>query len=70
MLTKQDLFEYLKNHDKEFSKEELINRFSVSQDDEILIEKMLSEVEVEYTYSKKPLNATCKSGTVYFRWTG
>jgi hypothetical protein len=70
MLTKQDLIEFLQNHyNKEFSKEELINRFSQDPSDEISIEKMLSEVEVEFTYLRKPLNATCKGGTVYFKWT-
>lgn len=70
MLTKQDLFDFLQNNcDQEFSKEAIINRFSESQADEILVEKMLSEIEVEFTYSRKPLNATCKGGTVYFKWT-
>lgn len=70
MLTKQDIFQFLKNHhNNEFSKEEIINRFSKNQSDEVLIEKMLSEIEVEYTYARKPLNATCKGGTVYFKWT-
>ena len=69
MLTKQDLFEFLQKHyTKEFSKEEIINRFSTSPADEISIEKMLSEIEVEFTYLRKPLNATCKGGTVYFKW--
>lgn len=70
MLTKENLFEFLQNNqNEEFSKEELINRFSRSQADEILIEKMLSEIEVQFTYSSKLLNVECKGGTVYFKWT-
>ncbi|HEU5120448.1 MAG TPA: hypothetical protein VFT71_05635 [Candidatus Nitrosocosmicus sp.] len=69
MLDKQVLLDFLKsNNDNEFSKEELINRFAVSDADEELVDKLLSEIEVENTYNKKELTAACKGGTVYFKW--
>ena len=69
MLDKQVLLDFLKSNDgKEFSKEELINRFAESDDDAKLIDKLLSEIEVENTYNKKELTASCKGGTVYFKW--
>ena len=70
MITRQTLIAFLQeNCNQEFSKEDLINRFSNLQIDEIVVEKVLSEIEVEFTYSKGELVATCKAGTVYFRWT-
>lgn len=69
MLDKQVLLDFLKsNNGNEFSKEELINRFAVSDADEQLVDKLLSEIEVENTYNKKELIASCKGGTVYFKW--
>lgn len=69
MLSKQVLLEFLKsNNGNEFSKEELINRFAESDADEKLVDKLLSEIEVENTYNKQELTASCKGGTVYFRW--
>ncbi len=71
MISKSEFFNYLKNNsDKEFSKEEIINLFSTSLEDEDDIDKMLSEIEVEYTYNRSNLFVTCKAGTVYFKWTG
>lgn len=69
MLGKQVLLDFLKsNCGKEFSKEELINRFAESDDDAKLIDKLLSEIEVDNTYVNNQLVASCKGGTVYFRW--
>ncbi|NOJ31685.1 MAG: hypothetical protein DA329_06070 [Candidatus Nitrosocosmicus sp.] len=69
MLDKQVLLDFLKSNDgKEFSKEELINRFAESDDDAKLIDKLLSEIEVDHTYVINQLVASCKGGTVYFRW--
>jgi hypothetical protein len=69
MLDKQILLDFLKsNFGKEFSKEELINRFAESGDDEKLIDKLLSEIEVDHTYIRNQLVASCKGGTVYFKW--
>lgn len=69
MLDKRILLDFLRsNNGKEFSKEELINRFSKSGDDEKLIDRLLSEIEVDHTYIKNQLIASCKGGTVYFRW--
>ena len=69
MLDKQVLLDFLKsNGGKEFSKEELINRFAESDDDAKLIDKLLSEIEVDHTYVNNQLVASCKGGTVYFRW--
>ena len=68
-MDKRILLDFLKSNDgNEFSKEELINRFAVSDTDEELVSKLLSEIEVENTYYKKELNASCKGGTVYFKW--
>ena len=69
MIDKQILLDFLKSNDeKEFSKEELINRFATSVADEKLVDQLLSEIEVENTYNKKELTASCKGGTVYFKW--
>ena len=69
MLDKQILLDFLKSNDgKEFSKEELINRFALSDADEKVVDQLLSEIEVENTYNKKQLTASCKGGTVYFKW--
>jgi hypothetical protein len=69
MIDKQILLDFLKSNDeKEFSKEELINRFAMSDADEKLVDQLLSEIEVENTYNKKELTASCKGGTVYFKW--
>ncbi|HSA75541.1 MAG TPA: hypothetical protein VLE21_05065 [Candidatus Nitrosocosmicus sp.] len=69
MLDKQILLDFLRsNNGNEFSKEELINRFAVCDADEELVDKLLSEIEVENTYNKKELIASCKGGTVYFKW--
>ncbi|VFJ15503.1 hypothetical protein [Candidatus Nitrosocosmicus franklandus] len=69
MLDKQVLLDFLKSNDgTEYSKEELINRFAVSDADEKLVERLLSEMEVENTFNRKELIASCKGGTVFFRW--
>ena len=69
MLDKRILLDFLRsNNGKEFSKEELINRFAKSGDDEKLIDRLLSEIEVDYIYIRNQLIASCKGGTVYFRW--
>lgn len=69
MLTKNEFFNYLKkNSNKEFSKEEIINLFSNSFDEEEQIDKILSEIEVESTYQRSSLIASCKGGTVFYQW--
>ena len=69
MIDKSDFYEYFKkNHGMEFSKEEIINIFSKSSRDEVEIERFLSEMEVESTYSPSYLFVTCKAGTVYYKW--
>jgi hypothetical protein len=69
MLNKDILIDFLRSNDgNEFSKEELINRFAVSEANEELVDKLLSEIEVENTYNKRELIASCKGGTVYFKW--
>ncbi|MDP8906913.1 MAG: hypothetical protein M3M88_05280 [Thermoproteota archaeon] len=69
MIDKSDFYEYFKkNSGMEFSKEEIINVFSKSPEDEVEIERFLSEMEVESTYSQSNLFVTCKAGTVYYKW--
>ena len=69
MIDKSDFYEYFKkNRGMEFSKEEIINIFSKSSKDEVEIERFLSEMEVESTYSPSNLFVTCKAGTVYYKW--
>lgn len=69
MLNKDQFFNFLKiNNKKEFSKEEIINRFAESNNEEQSIDRLLAELEVESTYTNSNLNASCKSGTVYYKW--
>jgi len=69
MLNKQIFLDFLKsNYGKEFSKEELINRFAESEAEEQAIDRLLSEIEVEHTYNRNDLVASCKAGTVFFKW--
>ena len=60
MLNKLELFDYFKkNNNIEFSKEEIINIFSKSLEDENEIDYFLSELEVESTFVS-PLKSRCK----------
>ncbi|MBA3751085.1 MAG: hypothetical protein H0X03_09400 [Nitrosopumilus sp.] len=69
MIDKLEFFKYLKkNHGIEFSKEEIVNIFSKSAEEESKIDDFLSEIEVESTYSQSNLFVTCKAGTVYYKW--
>jgi ATP-dependent protease ClpP protease subunit len=69
MITRNEFLNYLKrNSDNEFSKEEIINIFSKTEEEENFIDKLLSELEVESTYNQTNLNVNCKGGTVYFKW--
>lgn len=69
MLNKAQFFNFLKiNNNMEFSKEEIINRFAESNNEEQSIDSLLSELEVESTYTNSNLNASCKAGTVYYKW--
>ncbi len=69
MITKEKLIKYLKETTpKEFSKEEIINKFSNSIDEENKLNDLLSEIELESTYYKTNLNVSCKAGTVYYQW--
>lgn len=56
------------NFEKEYSKEEIINTFSDSVEEEKEIDNLLSEIEVEYTIDPSNLVVTCKAGTVYYKW--
>jgi hypothetical protein len=69
MLNKDQFFTFLKiNISTEFSKEEIINRFAESKIEEENIDSLLSELEVESTYTNSNLAASCKAGTVYYKW--
>ena len=69
MLDKDQFFNFLKiNNKMEFSKEEIINRFAESKNEEQSIDSLLSEIEVESTYTNSNLIASCKAGTVYYKW--
>jgi hypothetical protein len=69
MLNKDQFFSFLKkNNSMEFSKEEIINRFAESKNEEQSIDSLLSELEVESTYMNSNLIASCKAGTVYYKW--
>jgi hypothetical protein len=69
MLNKDEFFSFLKiNKNMEFSKEEIINRFAESKNEEQIIDSLLSELEVESTYANSDLAASCKGGTVYYKW--
>ncbi len=69
MIGKLDFYNYFRKYpNMEFSKEEIINIFSKSTEDEVEIEHFLSEMEVESTYSHFNLFVTCKAGTVYYKW--
>jgi hypothetical protein len=69
MLDKDQFFNFLKiNNNMEFSKEEIINRFAESKNEEQSIDSLLSEIEVESTYTNSNLIASCKAGTVYYKW--
>jgi hypothetical protein len=70
MINRMDFFNFLKrNFDKEYSKEEIINTFSNSVEEEKEIDNLLSEIEVEYTIAPPSnLLVNCKAGTVYYKW--
>ena len=69
MLNKDQFFNFLKiNNKMEFSKEEIINRFAESKNEEQSIDSLLSEIEVESTYTNSNLIASCKAGTVSCKW--
>jgi hypothetical protein len=69
MINRLDFFNFLKrNFDKDYSKEEIINTFSNSIEEEKEIDNLLSEIEVEYTIAHSNLLVTCKAGTVYYKW--
>ncbi|MGN6347150.1 MAG: hypothetical protein ACTHL3_09670 [Candidatus Nitrosocosmicus sp.] len=69
MISRIDFFNFLKeNNNSEYSKEEIINLFSESLDEEKKIDNLLSELEVDSTISPSNLMVKCKAGTVYFRW--
>lgn len=71
VLNKNQFFNFLKiNNKMEFSKEEIINRFAESKIEEQSVDSLLSELEVESTYTNSNLNTSCKAGTVYYKWKG
>lgn len=68
MLSKEQFFNFLRTNSREFSKEEVINHFAESTTEEQSIDSLLSELEVESTYAISNLIASCKGGTVYYKW--
>ena len=69
MNDKFNLIEFFKNNvNMEFSKEEIINNFSKSVEDENDIDQFLSEIEVKSTFVPSNIFVNCKGGTVYFKW--
>ena len=69
MINRYDFLNYLKkNSDNEFSKEEIINIFSKTEEEENFINNLLSEIEVESTFTQTNFNVNCKGGTVYYKW--
>jgi hypothetical protein len=69
VINKLEFIDFFKiNSGIEFSKEEIINMFSESDEDENEIDDFLSELEVNSTYASSNLFVTCKGGTVYFKW--
>jgi hypothetical protein len=68
MINKLEFIDFFKiNSGIEFSKEEIINMFSKSNEDENEIDDFLSELEVNSTYASSNLFVTCKAGTDYFK---
>jgi hypothetical protein len=69
MINRHDFLNYLeKNSDTEFSKEEIINTFSKTEEEQNIIDNLLSEIEVESTFTRTNLTVNCKGGTVYYKW--
>jgi hypothetical protein len=69
MINSHDFINHLKkNPDTEFSKEEIINTFSKTEEEENIVNNLLSEIEVESTFTRTNLTVNCKGGTVYFKW--
>jgi len=69
MINKHDFLNYLKKKsDTEFSKEEIINTFSKTVEDENILNNLLSEIEVESTFTQTNFTVNCKGGTVYYKW--
>jgi len=69
MINSHDFINHLKkNPDTEFSKEEIINTFSKTEEEENIVNNLLSEIEVESTFTRTNLIVNCKGGTVYFKW--
>ncbi len=69
MIDKFNLVDFFKNNvNVEFSKEEIINTFSKSAEDENDIDQFLSEIEVKSTFVPSNIFVNCKGGTVYFKW--
>jgi hypothetical protein len=60
----------LKKHpERMYSREEILNLLSESQSDSE-VEKLLAELEVASSMkeSKSDVYATCRGGTVYYKW--
>ncbi|MGN6709459.1 MAG: hypothetical protein ACTHKF_08945 [Candidatus Nitrosocosmicus sp.] len=69
MINRYDFLNFLeKNSDTEFSKEEIINTFSKTEEEQYIMDNLLSEIEVESTYTRTNLTVNCKGGTVYYKW--
>jgi hypothetical protein len=56
--------------DRSYSKEEILNLLSTNNEDEEIIEKILAEMEVlsSLKVEKSNIYASCRGGTVYFKW--
>ena len=58
-----------KDPSKIYSREEILNLLAEKHDDKE-IDKLLAELEVASSLkeSKSDVNATCRAGTVYYKW--
>lgn len=66
----QEILDMLKKHpERMYSREEILNLLSESQSDSE-VEKLLAELEVASSMkeSKSDVYATCRGGTVYYKW--
>lgn len=58
-----------KNPERMYSREEILNLLAERKDD-VEIERLLAELEVASSMkeSKSEVYATCRGGTVYYKW--
>jgi hypothetical protein len=70
----EDLLQEIKrilrtNPSRMYSKEEILNLLTPKKEDK-RIERLLAELEVASSFkeSKSDVSATCRGGTVYYKW--